>query len=122
MKKKTLTNQPLNDVEREKAIAIHEYITTNYNKRISRKQLCKRFGVNKNFFSDRWPLQYEKKFLQVRTEKRMTVALVLLQANTLEKEIASDLGYSSLQVFSKAFKKYYKCSPTEWLERKRTNG
>ena len=55
---------------------------------------------------------YNKTFLQKKTEARMSAAGLLLQNSTKSIiAIAEELGYSSAQHFSNAFKKYYHMTP-----------
>lgn len=51
---------------------------------------------------------YNKTFLQKKTEARMSAASILLQnsSNTIT-QIAEDTGYSSVEHFSAAFRRYY---------------
>jgi AraC family 4-hydroxyphenylacetate 3-monooxygenase operon regulatory protein len=47
-------------------------------------------------------------FLQKKTEAKMSMAAVLLgDLNHSITKVSDDLGYSSLEHFSHAFKKYY---------------
>lgn len=58
---------------------------------------------------------YGKTFLQKKTEAKMSAASILLNNPDLSvTEIADRLGYSSVEHFSYAFKKYHKASPREW--------
>lgn len=58
---------------------------------------------------------YGKNFQQKKTEARMAAAIQLLSENDRSiSEIADILGYSSLEHFSTAFKKYYHKSPREY--------
>ena len=58
---------------------------------------------------------YNKTFLQKKKEARMSTACILLQAG--DKSIASvayELGYSSPEHFTHAFKNYYHVAPSEY--------
>lgn len=58
---------------------------------------------------------YNKTFLQKKTEARMWAAGLLLQNRELSiAEIADELGFSSPQHFSNAFKAFYKMTPGEY--------
>ena len=58
---------------------------------------------------------YGKTFLQKKTEAKMSAASILLNNPELSvTEIANRLGYSSVEHFSYAFKKYHRASPREW--------
>lgn len=55
---------------------------------------------------------YNMTFLQKKTEARMAAACLMLQNHSLSiSSIAEDLGYSSAQHFSNAFKSYYNITP-----------
>lgn len=52
--------------------------------------------------------QYGKTFLQKKTEARMSAASILLQNSDISiTQIAEDTGYSCVEHFSAAFKRYY---------------
>lgn len=58
---------------------------------------------------------YNKTFLQKRTEARMSAACLLL--NESQKSIAAiadELGYSSAEHFTNAFKRYYNVTPSDF--------
>ena len=58
---------------------------------------------------------YGKTFLQKKKEARMSAACILLQAG--DKSIASvayELGYSSPEHFTHAFKNYYHIAPSSY--------
>ena len=58
-------------------------------------------------------LHYNKTFLQKKTEARMSAARSLLQETKMSiSEVAEALGYSSVEHFSTAFKKYMGCTPS----------
>ena len=58
---------------------------------------------------------YGKTFQQKKTEARMSVAAILLSDHTRSiTSIAEDLGYSSIEHFSSAFRGFYHISPREY--------
>lgn len=58
---------------------------------------------------------YGKTFLQKKTEAKMSAALILLKEGGRSiTEISVTLGYSSVEHFSAAFRKYYGVSPRAW--------
>lgn len=58
---------------------------------------------------------YNKTFMQKRTEARMSAACILLQDNKKGiAAIAEELGYSSAEHFTNAFKQYYHITPTSY--------
>ena len=62
--------------------------------------------------------QYGQTFLQKRTQARMAAAVSLLADPSLNlTAIAERTGYSSVEHFSTAFRKFYKTSPREYRKR-----
>lgn len=60
--------------------------------------------------------QFHLTISQYQLQKRMEVAATLLQAGRLShKQIASKCGYRNVNNFSRAFKKAYKQSPSNFL-------
>ncbi|MBQ7915973.1 MAG: AraC family transcriptional regulator [Firmicutes bacterium] len=58
---------------------------------------------------------YGKNFQEKKAEARMSMAVVMLQQTDKHiYEIAEELGYSSPEHFSNAFRKYYGVSPSEY--------
>ncbi len=58
---------------------------------------------------------YGKTFQQKKAEAKMSAAAILLSDQTRTiTSIAEDLGYSSAEHFSSAFRKYYQMSPREY--------
>ncbi len=58
---------------------------------------------------------YNKTFLQKRTEARMSAACLLLKESTKSiAAIADELGYSSAEHFTNAFKRYYNVTPSRF--------
>jgi len=61
---------------------------------------------------------YNKTFIQKKTESRMsTAALMLSDPDNTITYISNELGYSSIEHFSTAFKRYYNCSPSEYRKK-----
>lgn len=58
---------------------------------------------------------YGKTFIQKKTESKMsTAALLLSDRKNSITYVSEELGYSSIEHFSTAFKRYYKCSPSAY--------
>lgn len=61
---------------------------------------------------------YGKTFLQKKAEAKMSVAAVMLADNSKSiTDISNQLGYSSVEHFSHAFKKYYHMTAREYRKR-----
>ena len=104
----SITSSSLNDI---KALLIDNYFLYEY-KSLSLPDLAKRLGSSprqtERFLTD----YYGKTFQQKKTESRMSAARILLSDVTRSiTSISEDLGYSSIEHFSNAFKRYYGCSP-----------
>jgi len=57
---------------------------------------------------------YNKSFQEKKTEARMSAAITMLKDNSnTVSAIAAALGYSSVEHFSNAFKRYYKKTPSQ---------
>ncbi len=90
-----------------KYIIVEESFLYEYNN-LTLEELASRLGLStrqtERFIKD----AYGKTFLQKKVESKMAVAaLSLSQQNLSITDIAYNLGYSSIEHFSHAFKKYY---------------
>ena len=104
----SITSSSLDDI---KALLIDNYFLYEY-KTLSLPDLAKRLGSSprqtERFLSD----YYGKTFQQKKTESRMSAARILLSDPSRSiTSISEDLGFSSIEHFSNAFKRYYGCSP-----------
>ncbi len=77
-------------------------------KDITLEDLARKVGLGKRQAQRLLQLHYNKTFLQKRTEARMFAACTLLRETKQSiSSIAYSLGYSSVEHFSNAFKKYF---------------
>lgn len=97
-----------------KDIIIEEYFLYEY-KNLSLDDLAKRLGLSPRQTERCLKEHYNKTFLQKKTESRMSTATILLSdpARSITS-ISNDLGYSSIEHFSSAFKRYFGVSPKEY--------
>ena len=65
---------------------------------------------------------YGKTFQQKKTDARMAAAVVLLDKQASITETADGLGFSSVEHFSAAFKKYYGVTPTAYRRKEMHSG
>lgn len=79
------------------------------------EKLAFRLGLSPRQTERRLKEHYGKTFLQKKAEAKMSMALVYLKDcdNTIT-DVAELLGYSSVEHFSSAFRKYYGIAPSEW--------
>ena len=78
-------------------------------------KLASRLGLSHRQTERLLQKHYGKTFLQKKFEAKMSAALLLLENHTNSiTEISGMLGYSSVEHFSAAFRKYYGMSAREW--------
>lgn len=73
--------------------------------------------MNPTYFSQYFKKHTGMGFFKYLTELRMKKAQEMLDANEKVNDIAREVGYSSTKAFSRAFFKYFKCSPTEYRQK-----
>jgi len=97
-----------------KPILIEEYFLYEYNE-LTLDDLAKRLGLSTRQTERYIKEYYGKTFIQKRTESKMsTAALLLSDTSRTISSIADELGYSSVEHFSTAFKRYYNTSPSKY--------
>jgi AraC family transcriptional regulator len=95
---------------------VFEYIYKNIGTRLSIDELAKLINLSKNYFS-----AYFKKATGMSVQyyiyrARMIRAKEYIRINKYPiKKISYLLGYQDQNAFSKAFKRYYKISPSKFL-------
>ena len=93
---------------------IEEYFLYQY-RSLSLEDLAKRLGLSTRQTERLLQKQYGKTFLQKKTEARMSAAAILLSnAEYSITSIAEELGYSSIEHFTSAFRNYYDMSPRQY--------
>lgn len=102
------------DLDYSKYLIIEEYFLYEYTD-LSLDVLSKRLGLSPRQTERMLRQHYNKTFLQKKTEARMSAAsILLLDPNKRITNIALDLGYSSVEHFSNAFKRYYHVSARDY--------
>ena len=93
---------------------IEEYFLYEYQD-LTLEKLSSRLGLSHRQTERLLQKHYGMTFLQKKFEAKMSAALILLQdpSNSIT-EISVQLGYSSVEHFSAAFRKYYGISASEW--------
>lgn len=103
-----------NNLTDSKSIIIEEYFLYEYQS-LSLNNLADRLKLSPRQTQRLLMEQYQKSFQQKKTEARMAAAVVLLaDAGKRIAAIAEELGYSSAEHFSSAFRRYYQISPKEY--------
>lgn len=97
-----------------KSLIIDDYFLYEY-KTVSLEGLAERLGLSPRQTERYLKEHYGKTFIQKKTESKMsTAALLLSDSRNNITYISEELGYSSIEHFSTAFKRYYGCSPSEY--------
>ena len=97
-----------------KTLIIDQYFLYEY-KTLSLEGLSERLGLSPRQTERYLKEHYNKTFIQKKTESKMsTAALLLSNRKNNITYISEELGYSSIEHFSTAFKRYYGCSPSEY--------
>lgn len=101
-----------------KYIVIEESFLYEYSD-LTLERLSRRLGLSPRQTERLLKEHYDKTFLQKKSEARMSAALLLLEdsANSIT-HISSLLGYSSVEHFSTAFKRFYQKSAREYRNEK----
>ena len=104
-------NQSLPTISEKAYLIIEEAFLYDY-KTITLKELANRVSLGERQTERLLQKHYGQSFIQKKTEARMSAASQLLrETNASISDIAEDLGYSSPEHFSNAFRKFYKESP-----------
>lgn len=99
----------------EKFSLIFEYIHTNYMKNISLDDIARIAGFSKFHFSRLFKQFTHMSFYDYLSKERIQAAEILLLDQSLPiTEVASQSGFSSIATFNRVFRKYKKCTPTEF--------
>lgn len=103
-----------NNITESKSIIIEEYFLYEYQS-LSLDTLADKLKLSTRQTQRLLMEYYGKSFQQKKTEARMSVAAILLSDKTRSiTSIAEDLGYSSIEHFSSAFKNFYQINPREY--------
>lgn len=103
-----------NSMAESKSIIIEEYFLYDYQS-LSLETLAGKLKLSTRQTQRLLMEYYGKSFQQKKTEARMSVAAILLSDKTRSiTSIAEDLGYSSIEHFSSAFRNFYQVSPREY--------
>lgn len=94
-----------------------EFILNNYYYKITISEVAKSLGINVNYLANVFHRFEEISPKEYLTKIRMEKAKELLLDNKSIKKTSFEVGYSSEFYFSTAFKKFYKCSPREFIQR-----
>jgi YesN/AraC family two-component response regulator len=94
-----------------------EYVTANFNKKLSLIGLSEKFNMNQTYICDLFTKHYSSTFTVFISNLRMREASRLIVENDVPlKQISSHCGYSDYQKFCTAFKQHFGKTPTEYKE------
>lgn len=79
---------------------------------LSLEDFEKRFSYSKYYLERQFKKQYSVGVISYRNKKRMEFAAQMLKTRSVSA-VASELGFSSVYVFSRAFKNYYGVCPSK---------
>lgn len=106
-----------NNMAESKSVIIENYFIYEY-RTLSLDTLAGRLGLSTRQTQRLLMEYYGKSFQQKKTEARMSAASILLSDQSRSiTSIAEDLGYSSIEHFSSAFRSFYRSSPREYRKR-----
>ena len=77
--------------------------------------LAIKYSISRNALQDAFKRECGIGILEFKFKQRMEAARKMLESGNCIKEVAFTLKYGTISNFSRAFKKYYTVSPTEWL-------
>lgn len=111
------TSFSLSDRSEAKSILIEEYFLYEY-QNLSLGALAERLKLSTRQTQRLLMEYYGKTFQQKKEEARMSAASILLSDKSRSiTSVAEALGYSSIEHFSSAFRKYYQTSPREYRKK-----
>ncbi len=109
---------PASNLVDSKYLIIEECFLYEYSS-LTLEALSKRLGLGARQTERLLRQHYDKTFMQKKTEAKMSAAALMLSDPSVSiTEIANHLGYSSVEHFSTAFKRYYHKSAREFRKEK----
>ena len=90
---------------------VKDYIDAGQGLSANLDDLANQFNYSKYYLERRFQERYGTGVIAYRNDKRMQLAKTMLQTKTVS-EVADALGFSSIYVFSRAFKNHFGISPT----------
>lgn len=103
------------DTKSELIQQVADYTWRNVEKNISLEKIAEALFINKTYLSHLFKQETGRTFVNFFTEIRMLRSRVLLRRHYRVYECALQLGYEDAEYFSKVFKNYYGCKPTEYM-------
>ncbi|WP_235550244.1 AraC family transcriptional regulator [Paenibacillus sp. Soil724D2] len=115
----TSSAMPLKTLDDERVVIIENSFLYNYDD-LTIQKLAQKLGLSVRQTERTIQQYYGQSFTQKKTQSRMTAAVHLLTTTSMTiSEIARHVGFSSLEHFCTAFKKYYNTSAGEFRSLRR---
>lgn len=95
---------------------IRDYIDAGQGLTLDLDDLSRQFSYNKFYLDRRFKKTYGISIIAYRNQKRMQMAREMLQTENVSR-VAEELGYSSVYVFSRAFRLYHGFPPSKIKQR-----
>lgn len=93
------------------------YIEAQYTTSIRVSEIAKKLNLDRTYFSAAFKRHTGQSPIQYINSLRMQRAVELMQTENLSlTEIATEVGYLDIYHFSKVFKKFYGCSPKNYIK------
>lgn len=92
---------------------IREYVQTNYMNDVTIAEIGRQFDISPSYISRIFREKTGEKYIDFVTSTRMQKAMELLQKGASVKEAAEKVGYLSEKHFSKTFRRYFDCPPSQ---------
>lgn len=94
------------------------YIEDHLAEEVSLEEVAEYIGLNASYFSQLFKQSTQETFVQYRTRRRMEKAKKLLQQPHYRiTDISGEVGYADHPHFTKTFKKYAGCLPSEYRQK-----
>ncbi|MFC5450561.1 response regulator transcription factor [Paenibacillus aestuarii] len=94
-----------------------QYIEQHLAEEVSLEEVAEHIGLNPSYFSQLFKQSTQETFVQYRTRRRMEKAKKLLeQPQWRITDISGEVGYADHPHFTKTFKKYAGCLPSEYRQ------
>ncbi|WNR44492.1 response regulator transcription factor [Paenibacillus roseipurpureus] len=94
------------------------YMEQHLAEEVSLEEVAEYIGLNPSYFSQLFKQNTQETFVQYRTRRRMEKAKKLLQQPHWRiTDISGEVGYADHPHFTKTFKKYEGCLPSEYRQR-----
>ena len=97
--------------------SVYQYISENYNTKITLDNLCFLFAMNKTSLCRNFKQEFGITVLEYINSLKIREAKSLLRSGEMSyTEISEKLGFSSIHYFSRMFKKHTSLSPSDYIK------